>query len=150
MAKTATSTQRLNELFDKDSRNDTSIADWLGVSKQVVSAWRKGKRSPKKSTMTKIAEKYGVDEAWLYGWDVDRPQLTFTEPATEFHPDVIKMVDDAVERAESRKQKAERRREEELNLISIFNKLTDEGRAYLLQQAEIAKKLYGGDKECQN
>ena len=44
--KTATSTERLNELFDRDSRNDSAIADALGVSKQAICLWRNGQRSP--------------------------------------------------------------------------------------------------------
>ena len=45
--KVTTNQERLNELFDNDPRNDTAIADALGVSKQTVSMWRHGTRSPK-------------------------------------------------------------------------------------------------------
>ena len=67
--KTATSTERLNELFDRDSRNDSAIADALGVSKQAICLWRNGQRSPKKSMMMKIADIYNVDIGWLMGFD---------------------------------------------------------------------------------
>ena len=70
--KTATNQERLNELFDADSRNDSSIAAALGVSKQTISAWRSGFRSPKKPMLIKIAELYHVSIEWLMGFDVER------------------------------------------------------------------------------
>ena len=70
--KTATNQERLNELFDADSRNDSSIAAALGVSKQTISAWRSGFRSPKKPMLIKIAELYHVSIEWLMGFDVDK------------------------------------------------------------------------------
>lgn len=70
--KTATNQERLNELFDADPRNDSSIAAELGVSKQTISAWRSGFRSPKKPMLIKIAELYHVSIEWLMGFDVDR------------------------------------------------------------------------------
>ena len=70
--KVATSTERLNELFDSDARNDTAIAKSLNVSKQTISAWRNGSRSPKKSMVIKISEVFHVSIEWLLGFDVDR------------------------------------------------------------------------------
>ena len=66
------SIQRLNELFDADPRSDTAIADALNVSKQAISTWRRGTRSPKKSVLIKIAEMYHVSVEWIMGFDVDR------------------------------------------------------------------------------
>ena len=70
--KIATSTERLNELFDSDPRNDTAIAKALGVSKQSVSSWRSGVRSPKKPMLIKISETFNVSIEWLMGFDVER------------------------------------------------------------------------------
>lgn len=70
--KVATSVERLNDLFDADSRNDTAIANALHVSKQTLSAWRKGRRSPKKSVLIKISELYNVSLEWLLGFDVEK------------------------------------------------------------------------------
>ena len=67
--KTATSTERLNELFDKDPRNDSAIADALDVSKQTISAWRAGIRSPKKPMLMKLCRMYNVTLDWLMGYD---------------------------------------------------------------------------------
>ena len=70
--KISTSTQRINELFDSDPRNDSSIARALGVSRQSICSWRSGVRSPKKPILIKIAESYNVNLDWLMGFDVDR------------------------------------------------------------------------------
>ena len=70
--KIATNQERLNELFDSDSRSDTALAESLGVSKQTVSMWRHGTRSPKKSVLIKIANQYDVSIEWLMGFDVER------------------------------------------------------------------------------
>ena len=67
--KVATNQDRLNELFDSDPRNDTAIAVDLGVSKQTISAWRNGTRSPKKPMLLRIAEKYHVSLEWLMGFE---------------------------------------------------------------------------------
>ena len=40
--KIASSEERLNELFSADPRSDSAIAAELDVSKQALSAWRKG------------------------------------------------------------------------------------------------------------
>ena len=74
MAKTATNQERLNQLFDADARNDIDIASFLGVSKQTISAWRNGTRSPKRSMITKIAQAYNTTEEWLMGWDLPAHQ----------------------------------------------------------------------------
>lgn len=76
MAKIKTNQERLNELFDMDPRTDSGIADALGVSKQTISAWRNGTRSPKQSVITMIAKQYGTTEAWLMGWDLPGPDVS--------------------------------------------------------------------------
>ena len=79
MAKIATNQERLNELFNADPRSDSAIADNHGVSKQTISAWRNGSRSPKKTMVKVIAEKYNVSEEWLYGWDLPAPDFLSKE-----------------------------------------------------------------------
>ena len=77
--KIATNQERLNELFDADPRNDTAIAEALGVSKQTVSMWRHGTRSPKKTVLVRISEMFGVSIEWLMGFDVDKSKKTDRE-----------------------------------------------------------------------
>lgn len=78
MAKIATNQERLNELFDADPRSDIAIGGSLGVSKQTISAWRNGSRSPKRSMIIKIAEYYNTTPEWLMGWDLPAPSMDFS------------------------------------------------------------------------
>ena len=92
--KTATSQERLVELFDSDPRNDTAIAEALGVSKQTISMWRHGTRSPKKSVLVKISECFNVSIEWLMGFDVERQEKSQSREFTIFvpSPNFVKMV----------------------------------------------------------
>ena len=67
-------TSRFNDLSDHHPGNDTDLGALLGVSKQTISAWRNGTRSPKKPHIVKIAEYFNVTIPWLMGIsDEDRP-----------------------------------------------------------------------------
>ena len=68
--KIATFQERFAELCDSSPMSDTSIADALNVSRQTVCSWKAGTRSPKKPTILTIANYFGVDVAWLMGFDV--------------------------------------------------------------------------------
>lgn len=74
--KITTNQERLIELFDSDLRSDSAIASELNVSKQAISAWRKGIRSPKKSVLINIARMYNVSIEWLMGFDVPKNPLS--------------------------------------------------------------------------
>ena len=60
-------TSRFNELLDRISDSDTALANALGVSKQTISAWKNGKRFPKRPVIRTIAEYFGVGIPWLEG-----------------------------------------------------------------------------------
>ena len=87
--KVATNQERLIELFDADPRSDSAIAEALGVSKQTISAWKKGIRSPKKPMLLHICEVYNVSIEWLMGFDVERIGAS-REEITDPDPDAPK------------------------------------------------------------
>lgn len=64
-------TSRFNEVSSRHSGNDTSLGTALGVSKQTISAWRTGVRSPKKPHIVAIAEYFNVSIPYLMGWSDD-------------------------------------------------------------------------------
>lgn len=66
---------RFCELLASSPLSDTEIALQLGVSKQTVSAWKTGSRSPKMPTIMHIASMFGVSESWLMGYAVERDEL---------------------------------------------------------------------------
>lgn len=75
--------ERLQEVFDTDPRNDTEIAQFFGVSKQTISAWKNGSRSPKKSKLEEIAKYYRKNVAWFF--DMEETKNSF--PLQEFVPE---------------------------------------------------------------
>lgn len=83
--KSTTNQERLIELFEADPRSLTSIAKSIGVSKQAISMWKSGERSPKKSVLIKIAEMYNVSIEWLMGFDVPK---NFDDYKRGFIPDL--------------------------------------------------------------
>jgi transcriptional regulator with XRE-family HTH domain len=70
--KVATFKERFNELCENNPRNASRIADNLHVSRQTVSAWRSGYRSPKEPRIIAIANHFRVTVPWLMGFDVDK------------------------------------------------------------------------------
>lgn len=67
--KVSTFQQRFKELCDSKSTTDTALADKLGVSKQTISSWKSGYRSPKRPMVESIARVFGVNADWLMGYD---------------------------------------------------------------------------------
>ena len=63
----ASFTDQICILLDRSPKTDVEIAAALGVSKQTVSAWRNGTRSPKKPMIKTISRYFGVGIPWLLG-----------------------------------------------------------------------------------
>lgn len=59
--------KRFRKLVYENSISQTELARKLGVSKQSVSFWLAGTRSPKVDTVRKIADIYGVGMDYFYG-----------------------------------------------------------------------------------
>lgn len=66
--------ERFSELIDESDKTITETAKDLHVSNQTVSAWKLGTRSPKQPMVITIANYFGVNVAWLMGFDVPREQ----------------------------------------------------------------------------
>ena len=64
--------ERFTDLCNESPMNDTEIAKKIGVSKQTVSAWKIGDRSPKQPTIETIANVFQVNIDWLLGFDVPK------------------------------------------------------------------------------
>ena len=70
--KIATFQQRLIEVVSEKSLSNSTIAKEIGISKQTLSAWLTGERSPKRPTINAIASYFGVSPIWLMGYDVEK------------------------------------------------------------------------------
>lgn len=65
------SSKRLNELIEYFGINQSDIAKKTGIPKSAISMYVSGQRSPRQDRISDIAEAYGVNEAWLMGYDVE-------------------------------------------------------------------------------
>ena len=59
-----------------------------------------------------------------------------------FHPDVIAMLDANIQENKTKQQIRDQQHQDVLELGKIYESLTQEGQAYLMQQARIAKNMF--------
>jgi len=80
--KVSTFRERFTELCEADSKNATAMANALHVSKQTISAWKSGTRSPKDLTIVAISEYFNVSIPWLMGFDEPKMRKSLDDPLT--------------------------------------------------------------------
>ena len=64
------SKERLNELIGYFGIKQSDMVKRTGLPKSAISMYFSGNRQPRQDKLTIIADAYGVDEAWLMGYDV--------------------------------------------------------------------------------
>ena len=126
--KVSTFNERFDLLCSESSMTDIEISKKLQVSKQTISAWRNGKRSPKAPTIAAISRNFHVSVRWLLGFDVPRYEEKYTakEEGTTIqvqHPETVILA-----KGFDRFPEEERKRALEMARM-IFNKL-----AYLFDE----------------
>lgn len=84
MKKVSTLEERLSALLDNSGVVDSAVAEAIGVSRQALSSWRTGVRSPKESAINSLADYFNVDPVWLMGYDV--PQTPVTAHGQQIEP----------------------------------------------------------------
>lgn len=81
--KVATFEERIRALLGSLEDSDSEIGRKLGVSRQTVSAWKTGVRSPRGPMIEHIASVMKVSVKWLMGFDVPMNEGEF------YHPDIL-------------------------------------------------------------
>lgn len=71
-----TAGKRLEMLIDSLGLNDSDFAASIGIPKSSLSMYLNGKRSMRSDRLCMIADKYGVNEAWLMGFDVPMKKVS--------------------------------------------------------------------------
>lgn len=104
MTQVAEFSDRLKQLLDGDSSiNATELAKRVNTTKQSISRYVNGERSPKQIVLLEIANVFGVSPAWLAGFDVPKQDVNGRygkmPDSTEKKPDSaaivsIKITDD--------------------------------------------------------
>ena len=84
--------ERFAELCESNPANDTALANALHVSKQTISAWRNGTRSPRQPLVIDIANHFRVSVSWLMGFDVKK-ELTPHEMVDEGFKNLAALYD---------------------------------------------------------
>lgn len=64
------SKERLNELIEFFKIKQVDVSKKTGIPKSALSMYFNGQRQPRQDKLTIIADAYGVDEAWLMGYEV--------------------------------------------------------------------------------
>lgn len=139
--KVSTFRERFAELCESDSKSATALANSLHVSKQTVSAWKNGTRSPRQPIIIDIANYFRVSVAWLMGYDVKK-ELTPHEAIEEG----FKNLYDIYGYPESRKEYPQTK---EAKIISAgIDKMSPERREQALKVLQtIFADYFDGGKE---
>lgn len=90
--KVTTFKERFSDLVSESSFSDGEISRGLKVSKQTISAWKIGTRSPKEPTIITIAQFFHVNVEWLMGFDVEKFSQSFTDPVFDKRAKLIRII----------------------------------------------------------
>lgn len=64
--------KRLRQLMEENGETTYSMADRFGLTSPTISRYMTGQMAAKITTIVAIAEYFGVDAAWLMGYDVPK------------------------------------------------------------------------------
>lgn len=68
--KISNSSDRLKEMMSYMSLKQSDIVTRTGITKSALSNYLHGTREPRQDQISKIADPYGINPAWLMGYDV--------------------------------------------------------------------------------
>ena len=86
--KISNSKERIKELMDYFGINQTELCRRTGLQKSALSNYLNGDREPRQDQISLIVDPFGVNPAWLMGYDV--PMMM---PVSDESPDVAKAMD---------------------------------------------------------
>ena len=104
--KVSDSQHRLIEMMEILGITQTDIVRRTGVQKSSLSNYISGRRTPRQDQLSVIADPYGIDPAWLMGYDVDMY--------------LQKSIQDQIAEAYTRNNFIQSITKEEINLIKSY------------------------------
>ena len=127
-------TSRFNELLTRHEGNDTDLGVELGVSKQTISAWRTGTRSPKKPHIVSIAKYFNVGIPWLMGISDYETESGYDMIRRGFSPETrsAQMLRELGEKLAPYSSEYD---SDLADLMKLYERLNERGRADLLKYA---------------
>jgi len=93
--KKSNSKLRLRELMDYFNINQTELCNRTGLQKSALSNYLNGDRDPRQDQISLIADPFGINPAWLMGYDVSMfLEMSATEPTALVLSDMeIKIIE---------------------------------------------------------
>ena len=83
---------RFSLLVEESQKSTADLAKELNVSKQTISAWCNGTRSPRRPVVEHIALHFNVSIPWLLGISDDRGKATAKPTDTEDDPEFVTLA----------------------------------------------------------
>ena len=119
----------------------TDLAKRIGLSKQVVSTYITGVRSPKQPVIQSLASALNVNEAWLLGYDVPQERGSFDlYMASQDIPDYVKSICKTDNDVKSFLQIFFAK--DEVDVLYDYRELNKQGKEYIRQTMGMAKATY--------
>lgn len=82
--------ERFGILVDEYPGSTSDLSKALDISKQTISAWRSGSRSPKGPTVETLARFFDVSVPWIMGLDVAREH--YAQASTVISPEEKRLL----------------------------------------------------------
>lgn len=83
--RTKTSKDRLTELMDFYGIRQVDICERTGIPTSAMSQYVSGARVPRQDKVAIISDAYGIDPAWLMGYDVPMFRKTHQQAESDAH-----------------------------------------------------------------
>ena len=126
---------RIRELRKERGISQAALAKMVGVAQNTLSYWENGKYDIDNSSLTIMADYFGVTLDYILGRDI---QFALHDGENvPFDNDLLNEVSSFAEYAKTQKKKAPSKDEAELSeFMKLYEKLTPEHRAVLLAAAK--------------
>lgn len=127
----------------------SELAKKIGLSKQAVSTYITGVRSPKLPVIKSLSSVLNVNEAWLMGYDVPQKRGDFdlyisAQDIPDYVKSICKTDDDIKSFLDIFFTK------DEIQILFDYKELSKQGKEYIRQTMEMAKNTYKKDISATN
>ena len=89
--KVSDSQKRIKELMEYYHINQTELCKRTGITKSALSNYLNGDREPRQTQVSKLADPFNVNPAWLMGYDV--PMFLETNTDNQAHEQLLSIYE---------------------------------------------------------
>ena len=135
--KVSTTQKRLKEFMELFDLKQSDIVKRTGMNKSSLSNYISGRRTPTQEQISVIADPYGINPAWLMGYDVDISTLPKTSDRKK-REEMLRQLYDAVEYKTVMDALSPEERKEISDFILQLAKIPHESRQMILNMLRSA------------